>query len=150
TTDENIISSEFIGICCEKLEELYPGVTVTYLQGFCGDVRPNLIKNSDFYRGSYNDLLSKGRELYQDVRRELNNKGKHVEEWNFTLKECNINLLFSKKRLKNRVPERLKNEWENLIGNINKDYQLYLQYIKITDDLILLASNAEMVCNYGT
>src|SRR5699024_9524786 len=61
-----------------------------------------------------------------------------------------INLLFSKKSLKNRVPERLKNEWENLIGNINKDYQLYLQYIKITDDLILLASNAEMVCNYGT
>src|SRR5699024_2646445 len=49
TTDDNVISSEFIGVCCEKLEKIIPDCTVIFLQGFCGDVRPALIRGGQFY-----------------------------------------------------------------------------------------------------
>src|SRR5699024_7057849 len=67
TTDANVISSEFPGVCCEEIEKVVPDSTVAFLQGFCGDVRPSLVKEGKFYRGTLQDMERIGFQLAKDV-----------------------------------------------------------------------------------
>ena len=64
TTAENSVSAEFCGAAMTVIErELGKGVLAAYLQGCCGDVRPALIQDEQFYRGGDDDVRRLGVKL---------------------------------------------------------------------------------------
>jgi hypothetical protein len=64
TTASNSVSGEFCGAATAEIErKLGNDVIASYLQGCCGDVRPALIENGEFYRGDGDDVRRLGHEL---------------------------------------------------------------------------------------
>lgn len=59
TTDASAISSEFCGHAMARLEAERV-CTAGFLQGFCGDVRPSLIRDGAFYRGGQEEVQQLG------------------------------------------------------------------------------------------
>lgn len=152
STDENVISSEFTGVCCKKLEETFPGCNVAYLQGYCGDIRPKLISNEEFYRGDIKDMVHLGNELFNDVMRLFKNStAKACRFVPFVFREKEIPLTFDNENITKIIPGKLKEEWPKLVdNNRNRSYTLIFQYVKISDLFEMVACNAELVNFYGS
>lgn len=148
TTDENVISSEFVGYCCEKIESSFKGSNVAFLQGFSGDIRPALIKGNLFFRGSLKDMQEKGEELANDVLKVLAGERESCEIENIEFHTSNLPLTFEVDNLNGEVSEALRDEWLRLL-NDKHDFELTIQYISLGDNLKLLCINAEMVQEYG-
>jgi hypothetical protein len=65
---ENVVSPEFPGEAMNALEGKFGnGVVAVYLQGFCGDVRPALVRDGAFYRGGPKEVKQIGRALADEV-----------------------------------------------------------------------------------
>lgn len=60
---DNILSGEYPGVVCDAIEQQYPNAVCLFLQGFCGDIRPNLSRDNQFYRGNYEDVVRLGEQL---------------------------------------------------------------------------------------
>ncbi|WP_449537978.1 neutral/alkaline non-lysosomal ceramidase N-terminal domain-containing protein [Ferdinandcohnia sp. Marseille-Q9671] len=67
TTDANVVSAEYTGVCCSIVKRKYPQAVIGFLQGCCGDIRPALIKDNEFYRGTLLDMEKVGEKLAQDI-----------------------------------------------------------------------------------
>jgi hypothetical protein len=64
TSAENAVSGEFCGAAMTAVEEfLGPDTAAGFLQGCCGDVRPALIRDGEFFRGDHIDVKRLGSEL---------------------------------------------------------------------------------------
>lgn len=148
-TDVNIVSGEFPGRCCRELETIHPECTVAYLQGFCGDIRPKLIRDGQFYRGTLEDMDKIGEIFLQDVQQLLEKDGVACIETPFEVCEKEMPLTFQNEPLDVNIPDSLFEEWQNLVRQIRGDYSLKLQYIKISQGLELFACNGELVHEYG-
>lgn len=148
-TGANIISGEYPGTTCKIVEEAYPNSNVAFLQGFSGDVRPALVKDGYFYSGTIDDMTKMGAKLADDVLDVLNGEGAAIKTEPFAFETVRVPLSFSGDNVEKNVPEALEEEWPALVKNINGDYTLSIQYVKISEDLALLCCNAEMVQAYG-
>src|SRR5699024_2606187 len=150
TTDANIFSSEFTGVCCDKLEDRYPYTTFTFLQGFCGDIRPNLVSNHQFYSGSIKDMEEMGNRFSNDVLNMIHSGKKVKDTGGFYCKRLVLPLRFSNEDVSRFIPDSLKSEWPELVKDKKKDeYYLIIQHINIFDELSFLACNAELVQAYS-
>jgi hypothetical protein len=68
TTAVNSVSAEFCGAAMTAIEGRFGNdVIAGYLQGCCGDIRPALIREDEFYRGDIADVQRLGAELSQVV-----------------------------------------------------------------------------------
>lgn len=68
TSGDNAVSSEFPGLAMGLIEQqLGDGVVSAYLQGCCADVRPALVRDGEFYRGSDEDVRRIGQALASEV-----------------------------------------------------------------------------------
>ncbi len=63
----NAVCAEFPGLAMACLEQNAP-VVAAFIQGCCGDIRPALIRDGEFYRGDPWDAATLGEELVQEVR----------------------------------------------------------------------------------
>lgn len=150
TTDANIISSEFVGVCCERIEEYYTNATVAFLQGFCGDVRPNLVKEDEFYRGQIKDMNEIGSLFTSDVIEVMKESEAASLKGTIVCSKQDIPLRFSNYNVNQYVPESLINEWPAIVKkNLIKGYTLVFQYIQLSEDISFLTCNAEFVQAYG-
>lgn len=70
TTDAPAVSSEFCGHAMARLDA-ERGSIAGFLQGFCGDVRPALIRDGAFYRGGQQEVRQLGDLLADAVRSRL-------------------------------------------------------------------------------
>ena len=70
TTDARAVSSEFCGHAMARLDA-GRGSVAGFLQGFCGDVRPALIKDGEFYRGGQEEVRQLGDLLADAVQARL-------------------------------------------------------------------------------
>lgn len=70
TTDSMQVSSEFCGHAMARLEA-ERGSIAAFLQGFCGDVRPALIRDGAFYRGGQEEVRQLGDRLANAVQTHL-------------------------------------------------------------------------------
>lgn len=62
--DNLLISADYVGVALDLLEQVYPGSTALFLQGCCGNVRPNLVgDDGDFRSGGETDRQRLGRIL---------------------------------------------------------------------------------------
>ncbi|MFB4167307.1 neutral/alkaline non-lysosomal ceramidase N-terminal domain-containing protein [Virgibacillus sp. JSM 102003] len=151
TTDANVISSEFTGYCCKKVEEQYSNSNVAFLQGFCGDIRPSMIRDGSFYRGSIKKMADIGLKMSNKVLDLLNEDGDFLDDaGQIAFRVAEFPLSFDNDTAVDMyIPEPLKDEWPNLVKNTNGNYNLIIQYIELSEKLSLLCCNAEMVHEYG-
>lgn len=150
TTDANVISSEFVGVCCEEIEGIYSNATVAFLQGFCGDIRPNLVKADQFYRGEIKDMKKIGKQFTSDVI-DVMKSGKTASFKGMTVcKRKEVSLRFNDDNVSSPDSESLAKEWPDLVKkNLLKGYTLIFQYIQLSDDISFLTCNAELVQAYS-
>ncbi|SDO37887.1 Neutral/alkaline non-lysosomal ceramidase, N-terminal [Paenibacillus sp. yr247] len=68
TTNDNKVSFEFPGKAMQYVEQsIGNGSVAAFLQGCCGDIRPRLIRDGDFYRGGDYEVCHYGRQLADEV-----------------------------------------------------------------------------------
>ena len=73
TTAENSVSAEFCGAAMTQIEsQEKKGMVAAYLQGCCGDIRPALVRDDQFYRGHAGDVRRLGAELADTISTVLN------------------------------------------------------------------------------
>ncbi|WP_060204056.1 hypothetical protein [Sporosarcina koreensis] len=138
STDINEISSEFIGACCRKVSNRFNGVPVAFLQGFTGDIRPNLVANGDFFRGTALHMEELGERLAEDVIRIMANPSQRFTNFTLTSSMDSLPLYFDESHDGHPASEML-DEWRSL----------KLQKFMLNDQLVFLFCNAEMVQSYG-
>lgn len=148
TTDENILSAEFPGVCTTLLEKEEKNSVVSFFQGFCGDIRPGLIENGEFYRGSLEEMISTGDALCQSIKqlkKEPSSPEKHIK---LKVSETSLALDYDSRPLSTDVPESLYEEWKFKKDRHNIE-ELRIYFINISEHLSLMLVNAEMTQAYG-
>lgn len=148
TTDANIVSGEFPGVCTAELESEDEGCVVSFFQGFSGDVRPKLISNNAFYRGSLDEMIAAGKALAQriaDVKKQPCSPEKKVQ---LCVAEALLPLEYTNIPNEPDIPLSLYEEWKQKKEQHDVE-QLRFCYIRISENLALLLANAEMTQGYG-
>ncbi len=62
-TDIYQISADFPGAAQRELQKRFPGAVALFVNGCCGDVRPNLVADGQFRGGSFEDVDRMGKSL---------------------------------------------------------------------------------------
>lgn len=148
TTDANIVSGEFPGVCTAELESEDEGCVVSFFQGFSGDVRPKLISNNAFYRGSLDEMIAAGKALAHriaDVKKQPCSPEKKVQ---LCVAEALLPLEYTNIPNEPDIPLSLYEEWKQKKEQHDVE-QLRFSYIRISENLALLLANAEMTQGYG-
>jgi hypothetical protein len=156
TTGDPYLSSEFTGFAMEQIEShMEEPVLAAFLQGCCGDIRPALIQDDSFYRGTDEDVKCLGNTLAEKV---LNLLQKPMETHNPLLKTgkmCTVPLRFESVHRIEELLDKAKEpgivgEWaKGQLVQPGKRVELEMTYLSITDRLSLLSFNSEMVVEYG-
>jgi hypothetical protein len=159
TTDVNRVSSEFPGVAAHLVEaHLGVGATVAYLQGCCGDIRPALIREGEFFRGDDTHVSELGEALAAETIRILQETSVKVPTAPLMGKQLKVPLPYDRvpdlDGLKSQLEQPgIVGEWSRFLADnsdrLKPHADLELTLLKLSDDLSLLAMNAEMVLDYG-
>lgn len=125
-SDLTAVSSEYPGALTEFVEEHLPCETVAFFQGSCGDIRPALVCNGEFYKGTFAEIEQMGKETGQQILR-------GVEERIPQYQELDLASSWKKQPL--------------FLQNGDKK-ELLIQRQQICKGFDLLAVNAEIVQDY--
>lgn len=130
TTTTNLqVSSEFPGVAMSYVEaHVGTGAVAVFLQGFCGDTQPNLVKGDSFYMGDDADVCRLGRELADCSIAVLDGEMKRVPVCKLVSKQKTLELQLQEQE------ERVAFE---------------MTYLQLAERLSFLAVNAEPVTAYG-
>lgn len=160
TTNANFVSSEYCGLAMERLErEANNGCIALFFQGCCGDVRPPLHRDGNFYSGNDADVQRLGAWFYESIRNVLNCPmhdlqpcapgGKHVR---LPLAFASVPTLAELAAF-SQSEEPGVSEWAKLLLDhpelVRPAAELDMVRMDIADGLSLIAMNAEMVVEYG-
>lgn len=137
TTDDNLLSSEFPGSMADSLERrLGEGAVVLYLQGCCGDVRPALVRNGEFFRGDAGDVDRLGETLAGEVTSVLEGTMAALPPIRLAARSA-------------RVPLPLQKTSGEGPSVTEAAIDLEMTSVQLAGGLSLLALNAEPVVEYG-
>ena len=137
TTDDNLLSSEFPGSMADSLERrLGEGAVVLYLQGCCGDVRPALVRNGEFFRGDAGDVDRLGETLAGEVTSVLEGPMTALPPIRLAARSA-------------RVPLPLQKTSGEEPSATEAAIDLEMTSVQLARGLSLLALNAEPVVEYG-
>jgi hypothetical protein len=129
TTDANEISSEFCGVATGKIESIFGNRTLcAYLQGCTGDVRPNLVRDGKFYRGTDEHVCRLGHTLADEIADVLGRPMTDVKPAPLLTRRL-------------VVPLKLQKPGEQV------PFEMTL--LRLADDLGFVAMNGEVVVEYG-
>jgi Neutral/alkaline non-lysosomal ceramidase, N-terminal len=143
TSDELLVSSEYPGAAMALLESrLDSGAVAAFLQGCCGDVRPALVKEGQFYRGGERDVHQLGKLLAEEVTRVLNQPMETLAPSRLIGRMTHVPLPFQSLLVRN---ELARDEPRHHLPPI----PLEMAWLKLCEGLSLLMMNAEMVVEYG-
>ncbi|MCP4178202.1 MAG: hypothetical protein GY756_10580 [bacterium] len=159
---ENSVSPDFPGIAASLVEKYYNNkITACYLQGFCGNIRPDFISDGEFKQGVYADALVYGEKLSGIICKDTKRKARKYKFSNELGNEHKIRLPFKKFPTKKCLTD-LKNykctnnavkKWAIVLLK-NKKYlkenipSLLIHRLPICDKFILVGVNAEVVIEY--
>jgi hypothetical protein len=159
TTDENRLSSEFTGVAMSHIEAILgENAVAAFLQGFCGDIRPALIRGGSFYRGSDTEVCELGWKLAEQAMLCLSRPMESIGPATFLAKTMQIPLAFealpSLIELKQKADcPGVVGEWARLLlaepDRLRPTIPLELTFLRLAKGLSFLAMNAEMVVEYG-
>jgi hypothetical protein len=159
TTGENRISSEFPGAAMEVVEKSLGGEAIaSFLQGFCGDIRPRLIEDGKFFRGTSQDVLDIGGKLAEEVLRVLDGPMKLLSPCSFEGKSAVVSLPFQHLPCWNELQEYKQREdvlgeWSRLFyeepERLSPAASIQFNLLKLAEGLAFVAADAELVVEYG-
>ncbi|WP_010269822.1 neutral/alkaline non-lysosomal ceramidase N-terminal domain-containing protein [Paenibacillus senegalensis] len=159
TTGDNWVTSEYPGAAMERLERQLGGqVIATFLQGYCGDIRPALIKDGQFFRGNDEDVKRLGRQLADEVIRVLDAPMQQLESASIQASAEQVELAFvnylsSEQLAKDRTADGAAAQRSELFqsdpSRNEQPAKLQLNYLQLAKELVLVGANAEMVVEYG-
>lgn len=157
TTGDNAVTSEFPGAAMELVER-ETGAPVSFLQGCCGDVRPALIADGEFVRGTADDVTAYGRELAETALRALAAPMEPLAP--AALASAGLTVPLPLRPLPGRDElaaaageDDIRGEWGRLLlaapERLRPDAPLEVRRLVLAAGLSLVAFNAEMVGEYG-
>lgn len=159
TTGDNEITSEYPGAALEIVEEAWGGAAVgAFLQGCCGDIRPNLVKDGQFIRGHRDEVRLFGRQLAEEVVRIGESPLEKLAPTGLPFRTASVELPFQRVPGLQELEEKkgrpgIEGEWAGLLlkdpARLTGSIPLELTYLGLAEGLALLAFNAEMVSAYG-
>lgn len=158
-TDHNLISSEYPGVAMERVEEaLGGGAIASFLQGCCGDIRPDMVRDGEFYRGDHDDVRRLGGRLADVV---LNVLDRPME----VLRPCPIGSLAEKvmlpfgelpnagQLLAGSAETGMAGDWSRLLlgdpSRLAAGIAVRMNAVRLAAGLTLVAMNGEMTVAYG-
>jgi hypothetical protein len=160
TTDSTMVSSEYCGVAAEKIaDRLGSDTMVSFLQGCCGDIRPALIRNGQFYRGDHRDVERFANELSGIVMNILAcpmetmvSSGVFALKKTFMLPVSRVPDIMELEKMQVESGSCLS-EWRNMLlknPKLLKPYiPLTMTLLQITNGLAFLGLGAEVVVHYG-
>jgi hypothetical protein len=160
TTGDNLVNSEYPGVAMEQVEEaLGGGVIATFLQGCCGDIRPNLTsENGEFVRGDDSDVRRLGEALGDEVLAICRRDTQALALCPVEVRETNIRLPYQ--IVHDEATLRAGSDLPGFDGEMNRKWleqspeersymPMQLTYMKLAEGLELVALNGEVVVQYG-
>ncbi|WP_127581788.1 hypothetical protein [Paenibacillus koleovorans] len=156
TTGDNLINSDFPGVAMESIEEAVGGgVVATFLQGCCGDIRPNVTNESGgFYRGDDRDVRRLGTMLGDEVAAIWSKEARTLEPCALEVRDTMVRLPFDDALAEpeESLPERyakLRREWLELSPDNRLYKPMRVSYMKLAEGLELVGFEGEVVVEYG-
>lgn len=159
TTADNVVSPEFSGVAVSRIEKTFgDGLVVGYLQGCCGNVRPGLIQNDTFQKGSQKEVQRLGDRLADEILAILRAPMSYVSPALLQSRSVGVPLLFkslpNKAELKQtREKPGIWGEWSQLLldnpSRLQRTIPLHITLLQLADGVSLLAMNGEVVVEYG-
>ena len=159
TTDENWASSEYCGAAMEELDRRLGAGTSCFLQGCCGDVRPALVRDGQFYRGDDGDVQRFGERLAAAVQAILDGSMQQLPPSAVVGAIRSVELplegdagigAHGRVDVHGGAHERVDvHGGVSAHGRDSSPATLELQWLQIAEGLALLAMNGEMVVEYG-
>lgn len=159
TTGDNLVTSEFPGMAMEMVEKALGGqVPASFLQGFCGDIRPALIKDGQFFRGTDDDVKRLGEQLGAEVLRIIDGPMQSLSSRPLQARTSRVELEFAKylsieeleadSGTEGAAGDRSRLLLKDPARN-REPAGLELCWIELAAGLSLLAANGEIVVEYG-
>jgi hypothetical protein len=159
TTMDNLVSSEFPGVAMKHVEAtLGEDVVAAYLQGCCGDIRPNLVRSGQFYRGFDSEVRELGLSLASEVLAVLDKPMQILTdcplEGTTMIVELPFQPLPTWEELRSNMDRAdLFAEWSQLFLNdperLKTSIPFEINLLKIANGLSFLSMNGEVVVEYG-
>ncbi|MGD6856610.1 neutral/alkaline non-lysosomal ceramidase N-terminal domain-containing protein [Bacillus infantis] len=154
STDANILSAEFPGYCCAIIQEQYSNAVIGFLQGCCGEVRPALVKDKEFYRGDTSDMERLGAQLAAPVLQALREQTGEKLEMNFMeAKVMSVPLFFQEGyQAAAEMDARVQCLWKDHVHkhwSAGSSAKLEIQVLNLGNDLSFVCFSGEMVQQYG-
>lgn len=158
-TDDSVISSEFPGVAMEMVEGALAGETIAaYLQGCCGDVRPALVRDGQFYRGGETEVRRLGERLGTEVLAIMERPMRMLQPSSLIARQATLPLLLqeppheSELQASSRQPG-VVGEWAAILrrepGRLRSRIPLRMTHLGLAEGLSFLAMNGEAVAEYG-
>ncbi len=157
-TPDNLISSEFCGVAMELVESKVGGQVVSgFLQGSCGDINP-AIRGELFFNGTDKEVRKLGRRLADTVLRVLE---RPLEELQLCPLTASLRVV---KAPLQRLPTEselqahtnapwVKGDWSRKLlaspERLQDTLPLEIVFLTLAKGLALLATNSEIVTEYG-
>ncbi|RJE90909.1 hypothetical protein D3P07_02160 [Paenibacillus sp. 1011MAR3C5] len=170
TTDQNVVSSEFPGVAMALVEQHLGADTMAfYLQGCCGDVRPRLVKDGEFYRGGNEEVIRFGTELADQVMSVLHRPMRCIRPGMIGSRTATVELPLEAESdtgsgsAAGELPleaepdtgsgsaaAELPLEARPDTGSRRWSVPFHIRLVSIADELSLLAMDGEVVTEYGS
>lgn len=161
TTTENKLSPEYSGMAMEYLEERLQGHPVSaFLQGCCGDINIQGATEHTFCDGTFSDICSYGRKLYDSVMSVLHQPMDLLSYGSLTSRKFQVDLPFERipdfeelERLAMHSEDAVERRWAKLLIEEpeRRIPHKTLEFIRLdlAEGLSFLTMNGEVVVDYG-
>lgn len=143
----------------ERMEkQLGDGTLGVFLQGCCGDVRPALIRDQQFYRGTDKEVCELGEKLADAVFAALNRPMQPLLPVPIRSETVRVDLPFRELPTLAEIRKKQRcsgvvGEWSRLLldepERLCPHIPLELTRLELADRLVFLAMNGEVVVEYG-
>ena len=162
---DNVLSGEYPGVVSDEIEQVFDDSVCLFLQGFCGDIRPNVSRANQFYRAHYEDVVRLGKHLALNYLNAMQNPTDMTEEAISHYGEKSVYLPLNAKLTWLELEEYkhlyhqsdIQFEWAvrqqyllkeggNTLDNSNQEVKL--TFLNINNVIKLITANAEVVNHY--
>ncbi len=156
---DDFFSPEYPGLAMTALENEPRGPAMAlFLQGCCGDIRPAMIRDGEFYRGDFNDAERLAARLADAVRQALARPGQPLPldelETERTERALPLGPLPTPEQLRDLADQQtVEGEWSrHLLAHpaaIRPHAPLRLTLLRLSPALRLIFANAELMIEHG-
>ncbi|CAN7665943.1 neutral/alkaline non-lysosomal ceramidase N-terminal domain-containing protein [Paenibacillus sp. LjRoot56] len=156
-TRDNFVSSEYIGVAMEAVEQFVgEGTVAAFLQGTCGDINPG--DGEQVIRGNNDVVMQVGNDFAECVINTLDKPMQQITpcdlQWRTTRVELPLKSLPERSQLELTAQSSgVLGEWSSLmlarLECLSPSIPLELIELKLGEELSLLGMNAEVVVDYG-